>query len=331
MTDEREDQPGERREGEGDPSAGSYRSGGPGGRGPVWTDRVKEVLLRAARQAGRRREPLVRPEHLLLELSRTPGAAMAVLSALHVDLEALARSAEQSLPPVVAPDALAGPYPQDSHFREAIARAAAEAGQLGHEYLGTEHLLLGLLAFPGTEAGALLGALGVTLQSARAEVERAFGRGRGERSPAPVGVVPGEEALQPRAGPFEITVDGASGRPVYEQIVQQVKEGVAARRLRPGERMPTVRALAARLGVAPGTVARAYAALERDRIVVTERARGTRVARRRAMIRPPAEAAELAALLRPAVVAAFHLGATAGQLEGALREAMRGVFPPAGS
>jgi len=75
-----------------------------------------------------------------------------------------------------------------------------------------------------------------------------------------------------------VEVDTTSGVPVYEQVRTQVVAHVAAGRLRPGDRLPTIRALATDLGVAPGTVARAFRELELAGVVVTRRRTGTVVA-----------------------------------------------------
>jgi DNA-binding transcriptional regulator YhcF (GntR family) len=114
---------------------------------------------------------------------------------------------------------------------------------------------------------------------------------------------------------------------VYEQIVARLEEAVAMGRLEPGERLPSVRDLAAEVGIAPGTVARAYSELEARGVVVTEGARGTRVASD-----PPAGKASspdrsfLERLLRRPVVAAFHRGASAQQMREALDRAMQGIL-----
>lgn len=60
----------------------------------------------------------------------------------------------------------------------------------------------------------------------------------------------------------ELRIDSSSSTPVYEQIVGQVVEGAADGTIAAGERLPTVRALAADLGVAVNTVAKAYRELE---------------------------------------------------------------------
>jgi DNA-binding transcriptional regulator YhcF (GntR family) len=122
-----------------------------------------------------------------------------------------------------------------------------------------------------------------------------------------------------------VQVDDASDRSIYEQIIAQVQEGVATGALRPGDRLPPVRHLADQLDIAPGTVARAYSELERLRVVVTEGARGTRIAER--SDKGKADRLEqLVGLLRPVAVAAFHLGGTADELKAALDRAMAGIY-----
>jgi GntR family transcriptional regulator len=80
------------------------------------------------------------------------------------------------------------------------------------------------------------------------------------------------------AGVPRIVVDPASATPPFEQIRDQVRAHVDAGSLSPGDRLPTVRGLAAELGLAAGTVARAYRELEADGVVVTGRRAGTTVA-----------------------------------------------------
>ena len=77
-----------------------------------------------------------------------------------------------------------------------------------------------------------------------------------------------------------VTVDSALETPPYQQIVQQVRAVIERRDLQPGTVLPTVRQLAGDLGVAPNTVARAYAELAEGGWIVSEGRRGTRVAER---------------------------------------------------
>ena len=75
-----------------------------------------------------------------------------------------------------------------------------------------------------------------------------------------------------------ITVDVTSGVPPYEQIRGQVASLIAAGALPAGTRLPTVRDLAADLGIAVGTAVRAYRELETAGLVVSRRRTGTVVA-----------------------------------------------------
>jgi DNA-binding transcriptional regulator YhcF (GntR family) len=72
-----------------------------------------------------------------------------------------------------------------------------------------------------------------------------------------------------------VTVDPASGTPPFEQLRRQVAAMVAEGTLSPGSRMPTVRRLAADLGLAANTVARAYRELETDGVIATHGRKGT--------------------------------------------------------
>jgi DNA-binding transcriptional regulator YhcF (GntR family) len=64
---------------------------------------------------------------------------------------------------------------------------------------------------------------------------------------------------------LRLHIASAAGEPPYKQLVRQLKKALAARSLKPGERMTSVRVLARELGVSPNTVARAYRELERER------------------------------------------------------------------
>ncbi|WP_166850493.1 GntR family transcriptional regulator [Isoptericola sp. BMS4] len=76
----------------------------------------------------------------------------------------------------------------------------------------------------------------------------------------------------------DITVDLTSATPVYEQLRSQVAGLVALGDLAPGDRLPASRALARDLGIAVGTVQRAYRELEAAGVVVSRRRSGTVVA-----------------------------------------------------
>lgn len=75
-----------------------------------------------------------------------------------------------------------------------------------------------------------------------------------------------------------IVIDPASAVPPFEQLRRRLIDDVADGRLSPGTRLPTVRRLAEDLGLAPGTVARAYRELEATGIIETRGRNGTFVA-----------------------------------------------------
>jgi DNA-binding transcriptional regulator YhcF (GntR family) len=80
---------------------------------------------------------------------------------------------------------------------------------------------------------------------------------------------------------MNLTVDATSAEPPYEQVRRQIAEGAADGTLAAGHRLPTVRQLAADLGLAANTVAKAYRALEADGVIETHGRGGTLVASRR--------------------------------------------------
>ena len=77
---------------------------------------------------------------------------------------------------------------------------------------------------------------------------------------------------------LELYLSQAGQVPLYQQIVQQLKQLIAANKLKAGERLPAVRQLAQSLDINPGTVAKAYQLLERQGIVISRRGGGTVVA-----------------------------------------------------
>jgi GntR family transcriptional regulator len=68
--------------------------------------------------------------------------------------------------------------------------------------------------------------------------------------------------MKDRQGTFRIGLDDHSGVPVYRQIIDQVRGGIASGALRAGDQLPTVRQLAVDLSINPNTVVKAYRELE---------------------------------------------------------------------
>jgi DNA-binding transcriptional regulator YhcF (GntR family) len=291
--------------------------------GYSFTDRVRQMLALAREEALRLRHGYVGTEHMLLAIvDEGSSKAAAVLRARGVDLGAMRRRLEKTVKPGRSAISSASELPHTSRAKKVLELAMTEARELGHDHVGTEHLLLGLVREERGIAAQLLAQAGLTLDVARAEVLRMVATELGESS-----TPSGRDASIPERADFSVRIDDGSSLSIYEQIVAQVQEAVATGRIGPGDRLPTVRQLADELDIAPGTVARAYAELERLRVVVTEGARGTRVAPRQAPgISADNRPETLAGLLRPVAVAAFHLGASAGELREALERAMKGIL-----
>jgi DNA-binding transcriptional regulator YhcF (GntR family) len=269
-----------------------------------FSDRTRKAIAGARERAARLQHGYVGTEHLLLGLLGDDGMRT-MLRQLGVSPAEIEAEVEAKLKPGHVTVAL-GELPYTSRAKKVLEFAMAEAREAEDNFVDTEHLLLGVVREEKGIGADVMARFGITLERARAA--RAGGTG-------------------PEVSRLSVHIDDASDLSIYEQIVAQVTEAVATALLRPGERLPTVRKLADDLDIAPGTVARAYGELERQGLVVTEGARGTRVAERTSS---PAGAPDrpetLAGLLRPVAVAAFHLGGNAAELRAALEVAMRGIF-----
>src|SRR5262249_56617006 len=109
--------------------------------------------------------------------------------------------------------------------------------------------------------------------------------------------------------------DPNSGVPIYRQIKDQVGYGIAAGLLRPGDQLPTVRALAVELSVNPNTVIKAYSELEQEGIVTSEQGSGTFVSQNAPVAPSAAEReAKLESLCAEFLGQAARYGFAAGDL-----------------
>ncbi len=75
--------------------------------------------------------------------------------------------------------------------------------------------------------------------------------------------------------PMQIQLDFRSKVPIYVQIIDRVKHGIASGELHPGDQLPPIRDLAAELDVNFTTVARAYRLLDEEGLISTQHGRGT--------------------------------------------------------
>ncbi len=74
---------------------------------------------------------------------------------------------------------------------------------------------------------------------------------------------------------IQLSIDSSSGVPFYRQIIQLIEHAILAGKLAPGDKLPTIRALAIELKINPNTIAKAYSELELRGIVTTQVGSGT--------------------------------------------------------
>jgi GntR family transcriptional regulator len=106
---------------------------------------------------------------------------------------------------------------------------------------------------------------------------------------------------------MQIRIDNASNRPVYRQIVDQIKRDIAMGRLLKGEKLPTVRQLAAQLAINPNTIAKAYRLLEGEGIIVTRPGAGAFIANLDSSLSRAVRKRLLSDELERIAVEAFHM------------------------
>jgi GntR family transcriptional regulator len=106
---------------------------------------------------------------------------------------------------------------------------------------------------------------------------------------------------------MQIRIDNASDRPVYQQIIDQVKRDIALGRLAKDERLPTVRQLAEQLAINPNTISKAYRQMEQEGIINTRPGAGTFVAGLDSDLSGSVKKKLICEDLERAVVDAFHM------------------------
>jgi ATP-dependent Clp protease ATP-binding subunit ClpC len=141
-----------------------------------FTERVRKVLAMAREEAARLHHEYVGTEHILLGLIREgEGVAAAVLQNLSVDLDEIQQKIEETVKKGKAAQSAGPDLPYTSRAKKVLELAMSEARELNHSYVGTEHLLLGLLREEKGIAAQVLTDAGVNLDAARAETLRLLG------------------------------------------------------------------------------------------------------------------------------------------------------------
>lgn len=142
-----------------------------------FTERARKVIVYAKEEARRFNHDYIGTEHLLLGLVREgEGVAAAVLQKLGLDLETIRIEVEKLVQPGPQTQVL-GDIPFTPRSKKALELSAEEARALGHNYIGTEHLLLGLVKEGEGMAYRVLLNLGLDLGKLRNEVMELLGSG----------------------------------------------------------------------------------------------------------------------------------------------------------
>jgi ATP-dependent Clp protease ATP-binding subunit ClpC len=142
-----------------------------------FTDHARKILKSASEEADRLQHHEMGAEHLLLGLlQETDGAAVAVLKNLNIDAAKVRRELNSVLQGGVAPTA-AGNRSEADERASVIESAIEEARSMNHNYVGTEHLLLGVLSASDSAAARILRGAGLSDEAVRREVRKLIGEG----------------------------------------------------------------------------------------------------------------------------------------------------------
>ncbi|MEV2193207.1 Clp protease N-terminal domain-containing protein [Streptomyces phaeochromogenes] len=138
-----------------------------------YTPRARNVVIVSQNEAKSAGNDLIRTEHLVLGLiTEADGLGAKAITAQGVTLDAVREAATAALPP--SAEDVPALIPFDSNAKKALELTFREALRLGHNYIGTEHILLALLEQEAGTGAGLLGGLGVDKAAAEANVAEAL-------------------------------------------------------------------------------------------------------------------------------------------------------------
>lgn len=139
----------------------------------------------ANQEAQRFNHEYIGTEHILLGLSKEGGVASMVLRAHNIDIRTIRLAIEQLVCPGLETGVTMGKRPSTPRAKKVIEYAMQEARTLGFNYVGTEHILIGLLIEQEGIAANVLRSSGVTLESARLAVKEILSNQKNESATTP--------------------------------------------------------------------------------------------------------------------------------------------------
>ncbi len=186
-----------------------------------FTDRARRVLVLAQEEARLLNHNFIGTEHILLGLIHEgEGVAAKALESLGISLEAVREKVEETIGP--AGSSTTGSPPFTPRAKKVLELSLREALQLGHNYIGTEHMLLGLVREGEGVAVQVLVSLGADLSRVRQQVIQllsGYQSPGGKEAPAGVGPSTGQET--------------PSGSPVLDQFGRNLTQLARERKLDP--------------------------------------------------------------------------------------------------
>lgn len=194
-----------------------------------FTPRAQQVLALARKEADRFNHNYVGTEHLLLGIIKLgQGVAVSVLNRLNLELETVRMEVEKQVG--TGPDQkMVGNIPYTPRVKKVLALASKEAKALNHSYVGTEHILLGLLREGDGVAARVLKSLDVDIERARQEILKELDPNMQESAAAenePIAAGPKEE----KKGDVKTPALKAFGRDLNELAKQNKLDPIIGRR-----------------------------------------------------------------------------------------------------
>ncbi len=187
-----------------------------------FSERARRVLTYAQEEAQNLNHNYIGTEHILLGMVREEdGVAARVLTGMDVNLAKLRSAVEFVIGRGEKPSS--GETGLTSRAKKVIELAIDEARNLNHNYIGTEHLLLGLLREGEGVAAGVLDSFGITIEKARAEITRVLSQGAINRGAAPIkagraqGKTPNLDAVS-----MDLTAAARAGK--LDPVVGRAKE-----------------------------------------------------------------------------------------------------------
>jgi len=164
-----------------------------------FTDRARRVVTLAQREARQLGHDCIGTEHLLLGLiDEGAGVETTALTSMGISLDEMRQAVLDSTGRAAEPPPESGHIPFTPEAKKVLELSLREANQLGHNYIGTEHILLGLIR-EGGGAAQLLAAAGVDHDRARRQViELLFGHREAGLAAAPPPAAPAVDELMGR-------------------------------------------------------------------------------------------------------------------------------------